>query len=211
VIDKIKVMLVEDDIEWQRGIADYLGDHPRIDFVCCVASRKDCRAAMQRNSIDVVLMDIMLGEQSGNGLDAALDIAGEHPAVKVIILSSIDNDDELFYEAFLGGAYDFVYKNDFEQLPRVIVESVENETSKYGSRLRKLVFDRKKDLLTAGDVELLRHIAQGRTQQEISLLNNVSLAAVKKQVGRLLEKFDWSGSSRELADKCLKWGLIEKK
>lgn len=209
-IDKIRVMLVEDDIEWQRGIVDFFGDHPRIGIVRCVSSRKECRAALQTTDIDVVLMDIMLGEQSGNGLDAALDIAVEHPAVKVIILSSIDNDDELFYEAFLGGAYDFVYKNDFEQLPHVIGESMENKTSKYGSRLRKLVFDKKKELLTANDAELLRHIAQGRTQQEISQLNNVSLAAVKKQVGRLLEKFDWAGSSKELADKCLKWGLIDR-
>lgn len=203
-------MLVDDDIEWQRGICDYFGDHPQIDIVCCASSRKECQAALQKTDLDVVLMDIMLGEQSGNGLDAALDITSEHPAMKVIILSSIDNDDELFYEAFLGGAYDFVYKNDIEQLPHVIADSMENKTSKYGSRLRKLVFDKKKELLTANDVELLRHLVQGRTQQQISQLNNVSLAAVKKQVGRLLEKFNWPRSSKELADKCLKWGLIDK-
>ncbi|RAV21590.1 response regulator transcription factor [Paenibacillus contaminans] len=209
-IDKIKVMLVEDDIEWQRGICDFLGGHPQIEIVCCVSSRKECQTALQNTAIDVVLMDIMLGEQSGTGLDAALDIAYEHLAVKVIMLSSVDYDDEVFYEAFLSGAYDFVYKNDFEQLPNVIAESLENKTSKYGSRLRKLVFDKKKELLTPHDSELLRLIGQGRTQQEISQMNSVSLAAVKKQVGRLLEKFNWSGSSKELADKCLKWGLLDK-
>jgi len=203
-------MLVEDDIDWQRGICDFVAGHPQIDIVYCVSSRLECRTTLQNADVDVVLMDIMLGEQSGNGLDAALDITSEHPAIKVIVVSSIDYDDEIFYEAFLSGAYDYIYKNDFEQLPQVIVDSMENRTSKYGSRLRKLVFDKKKELLTANDAALLRHIAQGRTQQEISQINSVSLAAVKKQVGRLLEKFNWSGSSKELADKCLKWGLIDK-
>lgn len=209
-MDKIRVMLVEDDPEWQRGISDFFEGHPRIVIVCCVSGTAECFAALPDANVDVVLMDIMLGEQTGNGLDAALDITIKYPAIKVIVVSSIDNDDEIFYEAFLSGAYDFVYKNNFEQLPQAIVESMENQTSKYGDRLRKLVFEKKKELITPYDALLMRHIAQGRTQQEIAQLNSVSLAAVKKQVGRLLEKFNWSGSSKELADKCLKWGLIDK-
>lgn len=211
-IDKIRVMLVEDDIEWQRGISDFLGDHPRIELTVCVSNCQQCRHALLNHpDVDVVLMDIMLGETSGNGLDAALDITIEHPGIKVIVLSSIDNDDDLFYEAFLSGAYDYVYKSAIEQLPQAIVDASENKVSKYGSRLRKLVHDRKKDLLTPHDAMLLQQIAQGRTQQEIAQFNSVSLAAIKKQVGRLLDKFNWSGSSKDLADKCLKWGLIERR
>ncbi|CFJ48837.1 Uncharacterised protein [Mycobacterium tuberculosis] len=37
----------------------------------------------------------------------------------------------------------------------------------------------------------------------------MSLAAVKKHVGRIMKKFNWERSSSELADKCHKWGLLE--
>lgn len=208
-MNRAKVMLVEDDLDWSGGLRNFFANEPEFEIISCVDSKEACLAALDDLGVDIVLMDIILGDSGATGLDAALEIAHRHPAVKVIMLSSLDNDDEVFNEAFLNGAYDFVYKNEFEQIPAVISNALRDQETKYGPRLKKLVYDKKRKLLNPYDVVLLKLILEGKTQQEIAEMNCVSLSAVKKHVSRVLDKFQWSRSTKELADKCQKWGLFE--
>lgn len=206
---RARVMLVEDDLDWSSGLQTYFANEAGFEIVACADSMETCMSALETLSVDIVLMDVMLGDAEASGLDATLDIAHKHPRIKVIIVSSLDNDDEVFNEAFLNGAYDFVYKNEFEHIPSTIANAMSNQATKYGPRLKKLVYDKKKKLLNPYDVVLLKLTLEGKTQQEIADMNCVSLSAVKKHVGRILDKFNWSRSTKELADKCQKWGLLE--
>lgn len=206
---RAKVMLVEDDLDWSNGLQVYFSNESCFEIVSCVDSMDSCLSALNHITVDIVLMDIILGNAHATGLDAALEITYTHPNIKVIMLSSLEDDDEVFNEAFLNGAYDFVYKNEFEQIPTIIANAMNDQDTKYGPRLKKLVYDKKKKLLNAYDIALLKLILEGKTQQEIADLNSVSLSAVKKRVSRILEKFHWSRSTKELANKCYKWGLLE--
>lgn len=207
-MSKIRVLYVEDDPEWREGISHFFQAHERIDLYACAASIEACFSVLQDQHADVVVMDILLDDTELTGVDATLDITTQYPDVKVIMLSTLDDNDEIFNEAFMNGAYDYLYKYDFEKLPETIYEAMSNPTSKYGSRLRKLVYEKKRSLLNKGDRELLSLMVEGKTQLQIAEQLQVSLAAVKKHVGRILKKFNWSRSSRELADKCDKWGLL---
>ncbi|MCI3924734.1 response regulator transcription factor [Paenibacillus sp. TRM 82003] len=208
-LTQARVMLVEDDWEWSQGLQVFFSNESGFKIVSCVDSKDACISALDEAQVDIVLMDIMLGDADSSGLDAALDITHKYPAIKVIILSSLDDDDEVFNEAFLNGAYDFVYKDEFERIPAIIANAMSDQESKYGPRLKKLVYDKKRNLINPYDVVLLKLILEGKTQQEIANMNSVSLSAVKKHVGRVLGKFNWNRSTRELADKCKKWGLLE--
>lgn len=207
--EKIKVLYVEDDPEWSKGIQDFFFGHEKIDLFACASSVEECFLLLQKDDADIVLMDIILGGGKASGLDAALDITIQYPKVKVIMLSSLDDNDEIFNEAFMNGAYDYLYKYDFDKLPEAILEATSNRASKYGERLRKLVYDKKRSLLSSRDKELLIMILDGKTQQQIADELYVGLGAVKKQVGRILKKFNWEQSSKSLAEKCKKWGLLD--
>ncbi|MCS7463692.1 response regulator transcription factor [Paenibacillus doosanensis] len=208
-MDRIRAMYVEDDQEWRSGLQQFLAGHEQIDLFSCVSTIQECFTLLRNEHADIVIMDIILNDSKASGLDAALDITVQFPYVKVIMLSSLDQDDEIFNEAFLNGAYDYVYKYDFEQLPEVILLAYQNKSSKYGDRLRKLVYEKKRSMLSDGDCSLLRAILDGKTQYQISVELSVSLAAVKKHVGRIMKKFRWEKSSLELAEKCKKWGLLD--
>lgn len=208
-MEKIKVMLVEDDPDWIEGLKSFFAGHERIELFSSVSSLADCFAILRNVHTDIVIMDIMLRNDEPSGLDATLDITLKFPDIKVVMLSSIDRDDDIFNEAFLNGAFEYVYKQDFEQLPDVIMAAMNNPSHKFGDRLRKLVYAQKKSLLSAKDIELLRLILEDKTQPEIAEKLGVSLAAVKKQVGRILKKMSWDQSSKQLADKCGKWGLLD--
>ncbi|WP_010277945.1 response regulator transcription factor [Paenibacillus senegalensis] len=208
-MNKVKVLYVEDDSEWRNGLSDFFSGHGRIDLFACAASIEEGFAILRDEHIDVVVLDIIMNHHKLTGLDAALDITIQYPEVKIIMLSSLQDDDDIFNEAFMNGAYDYLYKDDFEKLPETICEAMNNRMSKYGARLKKLVYEKKRNLMSSSDRTLLRMISNGKTQVQIAEELNVSLAAVKKQVGRVMKKFDWKGSSYDLAEKCCKWGLLE--
>lgn len=202
-------MLVEDDPDWIAGLEFFFAGHERIELFSSLSSLADCFAVLHNVHTDIVIMDIMLNNDEPSGLDATLDITMEFPHIKVVMLSSIDRDDDIFNEAFLNGAFEYVYKQDFEQLPDVIMQAMDSPSHKFGDRLRKLVYEQKKSLLSDKDIKLLRLILDNKTQPEIAIELEVTLSAVKKQVGRILKKMKWEQSSRQLADKCSKWGLLD--
>lgn len=206
---KIRVLYVEDDEEWRAGLEQFFSGHGKIDLYASVSSAQACFDALREEPADVVVMDIMLGDDKVTGLDAALDISMLYPSVKIVMLSSLDDKDEIFNEAFLNGAYDYIYKYDFEKLPDAICEAMNHPSSKYGSRLKKLVYEKKRSMVSSGDRELLIRLRDGMSQARIAEELHVSLAAVKKHVGRVMKKFKWERSSNELAVKCDKWGLLD--
>jgi len=208
-MSRVKVLYVEDDPDWREGIKRFLSSYAEIDLVACVSTIADCKEQLDTEHADIIIMDIILDEYGLSGLEGTLDLSSLYPHIKIIMLSSLDEDDDIFNEAFLNGAYDFVYKNEFEQLPHIISTAMKNPTSKYGERLKKLVFEKKKSLLSEGDVIMLKLLLQDKTQTQIAEELNVSIAAVKKQVGRVKKKFNWDRSSKELASKCQKWGVLD--
>lgn len=210
-MEKITALLVEDDIEWQQALVAFFRNYEIIDLKRIVSTAKECHRILEKEPFDIVLMDIMLDDYRTSGLDATLEISFRYPDTKVIMLTSLDNDDEVFYEAFLNGAYEYIYKYDFEQLPEAMVRAKQNPQSKYGERLRKLVFEQKKRLLTTTDLEILHGLVNSLRLREIAEQQNVSVSAVKKQLNRLFHKFGWKGTGKELAEKCLKWGLLDEK
>lgn len=210
-MEKITALLVEDDIEWQQALAAFFHNYEWINLKATVSTAKECHHILKKESFDIVLMDIMLDDYRTSGLDATLEISYRYPNTKVIMLTSLDNDDEVFYEAFLNGAYEYIYKYDFEQLPETMIRAKQNPQSKYGERLRKLVLEQKKKLLTSTDIEILRGLLNSLMLKEIAENKNVSVSAVKKQLNRLFHKFGWNGTGKELAEKCLKWGLLDEK
>lgn len=208
-MEKISVLLVEDDLDWQQALTAFFRDHEMIDLRASASTVQMCYQLLEKESFDIVLMDIMLDDYRTSGLDATLEISYRYPNTKVIMLTSLDNDDEVFNEAFMNGAYEYIYKYDFEQLPEAIVRAKRYPQSKYGDRLRKLVLEQKRRLLTPTDLELLKNLNESLMLKEIAARQNVSVSAVKKQLNRLFHKFGWKGTGKELADKCMKWGLLD--
>lgn len=205
----VKVLLVEDDPVWQRGIERFLGKIDGIDFTAAVSDPEEALVLVKNVSIDVVLMDILLNKESRSGLDATLNITYHYPRTKVIMLTSLKNEDDVFYEAFLNGAYDYIDKDEFERLPEVIMAAANNKRMKYGERLKKLVLENKKILLRENDKALLQLILKGYTQKEIAEIRQIRLSSVKKHIHRILKKFNWNQSSKELAKRCQMWGLLD--
>jgi len=95
---------------------------------------------VQNKPIDIVLMDIMLGED--NGIEALIKIKEHNPKLPVIMITGYASIDTAV-ESMRQGAFDYVKKPlEFDRLFKIIENALElNRLSKENSLLRKKVHD----------------------------------------------------------------------
>lgn len=106
----IKVLIVDDQELFARGLEIILRGHAR-DEITVVGVASDGREALRRvESLapDVVLMDVRMPGM--DGVEATRQIHERHPEVKVLILTTFD-DDQYVSDALSGGATGYILKN----------------------------------------------------------------------------------------------------
>lgn len=221
-MEPIRILIVEDDLDWLRGLKAYLNRQPDLRVVATVSTAEEARElfANAEPGADVVLMDIMLqDEPAGIGLaEQALLSWG----VKVIMLTSMEEKDFIF-RSFQAGAIDYQIKSRFEELPTIIraVHARQSSINAAVAELMREEFRRLKrlehqfkvkevsDLITPTELQVLEMIDQGHTQTEIANRFFISLRTVKIHVGHILKKLG-SPSSKDAAQKIRDLGLFER-
>lgn len=218
-MDHIRLLIVEDDKDWLRGLTSYLSLQSDIQVIATAATGDEALGALADNEIDVVLMDIMLASSmEGIWLTAQMTAS---TSVRVIMLTSME-EKELIFEAFQAGAVDYHIKSEYTTIPVAIRAAYLNrspineavaermlEEFRRLKRLEKAVKIKEiKDLITPTELEVLKLIDKGYTQPEIAKTFVVSIHTIKIHVGHILRKLG-VGSSREAAEKVREVGILE--
>ena len=150
----------------------------------------------RRLSPDVVLMDIQCRESMGSGDSPG---AGTGQAVcKVLILTTFDTD-EYVYDALKAGASGFLLKSvPPVELTRAVRLVHEDQALLAPEITRRLIEEYVKrpspppevgfPELTEREIEVLRHLAMGMTNAEISEALYISQATVKSHINRIFAK-----------------------
>ncbi len=217
-MDTIRVMIVEDDPDWLRGLRAYLNRHDDMEVVAGAATSEEAIFAITQYPIDVVMMDIMLADTAA-GILLTSEIVDSTQA-RVIMLTSME-DKELIFESFQAGAIDYLVKHSFEQIPDAIRSAYHNQSPISASaaekmrrefrRLkqleREIESERVRSIVTRTELEVLRMIDQGYSQPQIAEQLVVSLRTIKVHVGNILRKLG-SGSSKEAAQRMRDLGVF---
>jgi DNA-binding NarL/FixJ family response regulator len=222
-MEQIRLLIVEDDPDWLRGLTDYLSRQPDLAIAATASSAEEARCILDGPEVlaDVALLDIMLGDSpEGIGLaEAAVQAWG----TKVIMLTSME-EKELIFRSFQAGAIDYQIKSSYEELPYVIRTAhaknspinaaVADKMREEFRRLKKLEQEFKtkevRDAITPTELQLLEMIDKGHTQTEIAGKFFISLRTVKIHVGHILKKLG-TDSSKEAAKKVRELGLFGQK
>lgn len=119
---QIRVMVVEDDGDYQYLIAQAIEKEPDFLLVArCLSPDEACQAA-RRCSPDIVLMDLNLTARQMDGMEAARRIRIETDA-KIIILTSFDQPDLVIQASTRSFASAYVFKSQFSLLVPTIRET----------------------------------------------------------------------------------------
>lgn len=198
----IRVMVVDDQAMVREGFAALLSAQPDIVVVGDAANGADAVTASRRLDPDVILMDVRMPVLDGLAATGRiLDVPPGVTAPKVLILTTFDLDDYVF-GALRAGASGFVLKDapsaELVHAVRVIASGeallapsvTKRLIADYASRGRP---DQRRHSaalrsLTPRETDVLRLIADGRSNQEIAADLMLAGQTVKTHVSRLLTK-----------------------
>lgn len=193
---RTSVLLVDDQELIRKGFAMILDVEDDIEVVGEARDGAEAVRKVAQLAPDVVLMDVQMPDM--DGIAATERIVADHPATRVVILTTFD-DDEYLFAALEAGASGFLLKNcppdELVQAigraaqghsllaPEVTQRVIERSTAR-GPRER----DPRLETLTERERDVLVAMAKGQSNAEIAAGLFVSNATVKSHVSSILAK-----------------------
>ena len=193
---KTRILLVDDHDIVRLGLMTLLNDQPDMEVIGEASTAAEAVSAVESLSPDVVLMDIRLPGEGG--IEATRQVTARFPTAKVVMLTSFA-DDELVMRAISAGAVGYVLKQvGNEELLRAIQAAARGEalldpstTARLLSRVREADREAQEDAfreLSDREMDVLVHLAKGKTNAEIGRLLNLSEKTVGNYISNMFEK-----------------------
>ena len=210
--DKIRVFLCDDHAIVRQGIRALLTTEPDLEVVGEAADGAEALAALEAAAPDVILMDLAMPRM--DGIEAIGRIKAAWPEARILVLTSFASDDKVF-PAIKAGALGYLLKDSGpEALVQAIRQVHHGESSLHPAIARKLLAELSRpaaeaampDPLTAREIEVLRLIARGLSNQQIADQLTISEATVRTHVSNILGKLQLA-SRTQAALYALREGL----
>jgi DNA-binding NarL/FixJ family response regulator len=201
----IRVLLVDDQPLFREGLSTLLDLQEEIEIVGEADNGREALDQVAALRPDVVLMDVRMPVL--DGVAAARQLRKEFPQVRVLMLTTFD-DDEYVFEGLRAGAVGYLLKDvSSQQLMEAIKTAVRGETFLQPSVAAKVVaeFNRLSDHddaggapdqsalvepLTERELEILQVLAAGASNREIAAQLHITEGTVKNHVTNILSKLN---------------------
>jgi NarL family two-component system response regulator LiaR len=208
----IRVLLVDDHAILRKGIRALLSTEPDIEVVGEAGDGQEALIQAETLQPDVVLMDLVM--PSMDGIEATRQVTARQRGVRVLVLTSFVADDKVF-PAIKAGALGYILKDTSpDDLVRAIRQVYRGEPTLEPEIARKVLFELAHppkqpptpDPLTSRELEVLRLIAQGKSNREIAEDLVLAEMTVRTHVSNILGKLHVA-SRTQAALYALKEGL----
>ena len=201
--DPLRVIIAEDNYLVREGTRRLLEDSGEVEVSAAVGTAAELLDAVGRLRPHVVLTDIRMppGHHT-EGIEAAHAIRAAHPSIGVVVLSQ-HADEAYAYLLFKHGAAGLAYLlkervGDLDELLRALREVVAGRSVIDSQVVELLVGHRARlkespvNRLSPRELEVLREMAQGKTNAAIAEGLVLSESAVEKHVSAIFSKLGFS-------------------
>ncbi len=209
---RIRVLIVDDHVIVRKGIRALLAMQPDVEVVGEAGDGREALSRAEALGPDVVLMDLMMPEM--DGIEATRQITSRFSQTRVVVLTSFAADDKVF-PALKAGALGYLLKDSSPaDLLGSIRQVYRGESSLHPTIARKVLHELTRPIerpkageaITDRELEVLRLIARGMSNQEIADRLVVTEATVRAHVSNILGKLHLA-SRTQAALYALKEGL----
>ena len=213
----MKLLIIDDHIIFREGLASIIRSEPDIEIAGMAGTVRDAVELAGKIKPDIILMDFNLPD--GTGADATRLILDVHPDCGIVFLTMSEEDENLL-AAIRSGAKGYLLKDMHPSKLIVAIRAVYKGESalsrsmtlsimKELSQTKESGSTRGAPTLTLRELDVLRAIATGKTNQEIGDELVLSINTVKYHVHSILDKLHLT-SRREAVVYAREHGLIKK-
>lgn len=214
-MDRIRVLIVDDHAILREGIRALLKLSPDIEVVGEAGDGLEAISKVRELTPDIVLMDIAM--PGLGGLEATQEIHKQYPDSRVVILSQHD-DSEYVFPILKAGAAGYILKKAVGTELVAAIRAVHQGGSFLYPSVATAVIEgyiqrgedaeSSYDRLTDREKQVLRLIAEGRTNREIAEMLSLSVKTVIAHRANLMEKLDIHNRT-ELVKYAIRKGLVQ--
>jgi len=211
----MKIIIVDDHVLFREGLAAIVRSESDFEIVGQAGTVREAIELASALKPDMILMDF--GLPDGTGVDATRSILAKHPRCKIVFLT-MSEDDERLFAAIRSGAKGYLLKN---MRPAKLISTLRSVQQGESALSRSMTLRLMEELartkalspksdptLTRRELEVLRELACGLSNQEIAESLFISENTVKYHVHSILETLNLS-DRRDAAIYAREHGLIK--
>ncbi|MBE2199446.1 MAG: response regulator transcription factor [Anaerolinea sp.] len=190
----IRVLHADDHAIVREGVRALLLTEPNIELVASAVDGNEAIQLALTLQPDVIVMDLQMPRKGG--IEAIQDIKAALPEARILVVTSFAEDEKVF-PAIKAGALGYLLKDSAPQdLLQAIHDVYAGRLSLHPAIASKVVQELQRpanqpaaaEPLTTRELEILRLVAQGLTNQDIAEKLTVSERTVRTHVSNILSK-----------------------
>jgi DNA-binding NarL/FixJ family response regulator len=193
-----RVLIADDDDLMRAGLVELLSGDPEIEIAGEASTGREAVERARRLAPDVVLMDVRMPDL--DGIVATRELARAAPGVRVLVLTTFEQDDYVF-GALRAGASGFLVKRTRPEELIAAIHTIAAGDSLLSPSVTRRVIDRmaqqptpdlanqaRLDALTQRERQVLDLVARGLSNREIATTFVVEESTIRTHIKRLLMK-----------------------
>ncbi|MEO7963526.1 MAG: response regulator transcription factor [Gemmatimonadaceae bacterium] len=201
----IRVLILDDHELVREGLAELLGREPSMEVVGKAETGEEALRLFREHRPDVTLVDLRM--LPTDGVTVIGWLRAENPEARIVMLTSYDTDEDI-YRGLKAGASSYLLKQvGLGELVQTIRAVHAGERRIPPAIAAKLAEHMANPQLTPRQVDTLRLIVDGLSNQEIANRLNITEGTVKAHVKAILAKFG-ARDRAQAASVALKRGIV---
>ena len=201
-----RVMIVEDDPMARKLFEIIVGGSGHYEVAESIESASLAEIYCMSEHIDLILMDVCTALHA-SGIDAAAKIKKRFPDIKIIVVTSQPECD-FIERALKAGVDSFWYKEPSDEVLLALMDRTMAGESIYPDTTPVLDLGLAKSIeFTARELEVLRELTSGDTDEMIAERLNLSVHTVKKHIKNMFQKTGFT-TRTQLAVMARETGLV---
>lgn len=201
----IRVMVVDDHPVVREGLTATINYQPDMKVVAKAVNGREAIVQFRQHRPDVSLMDLRMDEM--DGVTAVIKIRAEFPTARIMMLTTFDGEEDV-YKGLRAGAVGYLLK---ETPIEEIMDAIRSVHSgrKYlpPSVAIKLAEHMSSAQLTEREIEVLKLIARGNSNQGIAAALFIVEGTVKAHVTHILMKLNVEDRTQAVTE-ALRRGIL---
>lgn len=206
----LKVLIAEDHTLVSQGLQEMLSISDEIELVGVVETGEDAIDTVNRDEVDLVLMDVNLGQASINGIEASKRIKETSPDTKVLILTMF-TDLGTVAQAVKAGADGYLSKGASQEALIKAIRDVMEGKSVLDPHVTQGIFGRISgkgpQALSDRELTVLQEITHGKSTREIAEHMHLSEDTIKTHVKQIFKKLGVHDRAEAVAE-AFRRGLV---